>query len=67
VAKWELCAFNNLCRDKYKRLGIDWLFADTELPERSLMEELTLIAKSRVTPSIVCWSGSTKLSETQIL
>ena len=67
VAKWELCAFNNLCRDKYKRLGIDWSFADTELPERALMEELTLIAKTRVTPSIVCWSGSTKLSETQIL
>ena len=66
VAKWELCAFNNLCRDKYKRLGMDWSFADTELPERSLMEELSLIAKSRVTPSIVCWSGSTKLSETQI-
>lgn len=64
VAKWELCAFNNLCRDKYKRLGIDWSFADTELPEKSLMEELVLVAKSSVTPSIVCWSGSTKLSET---
>ena len=66
VSKWELCAFNNLCRDKYKRLGIDWLFAHTELPGKSLMEELSLIAKSRVAPSIVCWSGSTKLSESQI-
>jgi pyruvate formate lyase activating enzyme len=63
VARWELCAFNNLCRDKYKRLGIDWLFADKELPERSLMEELAQIARSRVTPSIVCWSGSTKLEQ----
>ena len=61
VARWELCAFNNLCRDKYKRLGIEWSFANKELPERSLMEELAQIARSRVTPSIVCWSGSTKL------
>jgi pyruvate formate lyase activating enzyme len=61
VARWELCAFNNLCRDKYKRLSMDWPFADQELPERSLMEELSLIAKSTVEPSIVCWSGSTKL------
>jgi len=61
VDKWELCAFNNLCRDKYKRLGIDWSFKDTELPEKSQMEELNIIAKSRVAPSIVCWSGSTRL------
>jgi hypothetical protein len=45
---------------------MDWPFADKELPERSLMEELAQIARSRVTPSIVCWSGSTKLSESQI-
>jgi len=61
VARWELCSFNNLCRDKYKRLGIDWPFADKELPERSLMEELAQVARSRVTPSIVCWSGSTRM------
>lgn len=66
VAKWELCAFNNLCRDKYKRLGIKWQYADTEQTEKLLMEELTIVAKSTVTPSIVCWSGSTKLSEYQI-
>lgn len=61
VDRWELCAFNNLCRDKYQRLGMDWSFAETDLPEASRMEELTRIAKSRVSPSIVCWSGSTKL------
>lgn len=65
VARWELCAFNNLCRDKYKRLARDWPYADTELPGKSLMEGLSLIAKSRVVPSIVCWSGSTKLSDTR--
>jgi pyruvate formate lyase activating enzyme len=63
IARWELCAFNNLCRDKYKRLAIDWPFADKELQEKGLMEELVQIARSRVTPSIVCWSGSTKLEQ----
>jgi pyruvate formate lyase activating enzyme len=29
--RWELCAFNNLCRDKYRRLGIDWEFKRTQL------------------------------------
>ena len=24
VERWELCAFNNLCRDKYTRLGLEW-------------------------------------------
>jgi pyruvate formate lyase activating enzyme len=63
VTSWELCAFNNLCRDKYTRLGMDWPYADKELPERTLMEELSRIAKSTVSQSFVCWSGSTKLEQ----
>lgn len=31
VARWEICAFNNLCRDKYRRLDLDWQFAATPL------------------------------------
>ncbi len=31
VERWELCAFNNLCRDKYRRLGLAWRYADTPL------------------------------------
>ena len=31
VERWELCAFNNLCRDKYRRLGLDWKFASVPL------------------------------------
>ncbi|MFA5322799.1 MAG: glycyl-radical enzyme activating protein [Smithella sp.] len=61
VNRWELCAFNNLCRDKYKRLGIDWPYADKELPEKSFMEKLCQIAKSAATLPVVCWSGSTKI------
>jgi pyruvate formate lyase activating enzyme len=62
IARWELCAFNNLCRDKYTRLGLDWPYAHAALPERSTMKELTQIAQSTVSPAIVCWSGSTRLA-----
>ncbi len=44
--RWELCAFNNLCTDKYKRLDIDWTFKDTPLIKRRHMEELLAVAQS---------------------
>jgi pyruvate formate lyase activating enzyme len=31
IERWELCSFNNLCRDKYERLGQTWLFEETRL------------------------------------
>lgn len=31
VERWDLCAFNNLCRDKYHRLGLVWDFETTPL------------------------------------
>ncbi len=43
VSRWELCAFNNLCRDQYKRLGLDWKYAQTPL---MTAEELTGCAVS---------------------
>jgi len=61
VSRWELCAFNNLCRDKYKRLGFDWPLSDLALPEKAQMEALADVARSAVTPAIVSWSGSTRL------
>jgi pyruvate formate lyase activating enzyme len=62
VERWELCAFNNLCRDKYLRLGLEWPFADAPLLSRGSMEEFAAAAReSGVDPSIVRWSGSTLL------
>lgn len=61
VSRWDLCAFNNLCRDKYGRLAMDWPFADRELVDRVLMEELARVARGSVTPSMVCWGGSTRM------
>lgn len=46
--KWELCAFNNLCRDKYKRLDLEWAYRETGLTEKAHIIKLTEIARSYV-------------------
>ncbi len=62
--RWELCAFNNLCMDKYHRLGLEWEFEESELMGRHEMEDLAEAARtSGVNPRIVHWSGSTKLED----
>jgi len=64
VERWELCSFNNLCRDKYTRLGLTWQFADSPLMNRETMEQLAAIARDTgVDPQIVHWSGATRLPE----
>ncbi len=64
VSRWELCAFNNLCRDKYLQLGLNWAYADNDLLERAVMENLAEQARnSGVDPSIVMWTGSTKMED----
>jgi pyruvate formate lyase activating enzyme len=62
VERWELCAFNNLCKDKYLRLGMSWAYEESELIEQHVMEELSVTAgTSGVDPRIVHWSGSTRI------
>ena len=39
VERWELCAFNNLCRDKYTRLDMNWNFSETELMTAAALEQ----------------------------
>lgn len=57
VSRWDLLPFNNLCKDKYLRLGLDWPFQDTRLLTREEMEAFARIAKeSGVCPEIVNWS-----------
>jgi pyruvate formate lyase activating enzyme len=61
IQRWDLCAFNNLCRDKYTRLGREWKYSKTELLTKKEMESLTKIAKNTLdNPAIVEWSGATK-------
>ena len=62
VNRWELCAFNNLCRDKYLRLDREWVYKDQGLLSKLYMEKMAAVARnSGVDPDIVCWSGSTRL------
>lgn len=61
VARWELCTFNNLCKDKYTRLGKEWKHGNDELINKDDIIRLAEIAgKSGVNPAIVHWSGSTR-------
>lgn len=63
VGRWELCAFNNLCRDKYTRLGLRWEFHEAELLTREALEALVRTAqRSGVDPSIVVGTGPTRLA-----
>ncbi len=62
VTRWDLLTFNNLCKDKYLRLGLDWQFKDTALLSQESLEALGQAAlRSGVAPAIVQWSGATRL------
>jgi len=64
VSRWDLCAFNNLCRDKYLRLDLEWAFKDSDLLSKLFMEKMAAVARnSGINPDIVHWSGSTKLEQ----
>ncbi len=64
VIRWELCAFNNLCRDKYLRLDLDWPFKDSGLMSAEKMDALADEArKSGVDPNIVHWTGATSVED----
>jgi pyruvate formate lyase activating enzyme len=61
VERWELCAFNNLCRDKYARLGREWDYADRPLLTNEELETLASYAReSGVDASIVAATGATR-------
>ncbi|MFH1983937.1 MAG: glycyl-radical enzyme activating protein [Pseudomonadota bacterium] len=61
VTRWELCAFNNLCRDKYRQLGRPWAYGETALIPEAHMAALADTARdSGVDPSIVVRSGATR-------
>lgn len=45
VDRWELCSFNNMCKDKYKRLGIDWVLEQVPLMHEKQVAELLNHAK----------------------
>lgn len=50
VERWELCAFNNLCRDKYRRLGLQWQYDQTQLYTQSQLDERYMWAQASPFP-----------------
>ncbi|MGD8404429.1 MAG: glycyl-radical enzyme activating protein [Anaerolineales bacterium] len=63
VSRWDLLAFNNLCKDKYQRLGLNWAYEDTKLLSCETLAQLAETARcSGVDPEIVHWSGTTQLA-----
>lgn len=59
VERWELCAFNNLCRDKYGRLGLSWRYEKAGLMKRADMQALCEAARGSLRePGKAAWSGA---------
>jgi len=44
VERWELCAFNNVCVQKYDKLGLTWTYADTPLMDQDAIDALRDVA-----------------------
>ncbi|HMF30973.1 MAG TPA: glycyl-radical enzyme activating protein [Candidatus Lokiarchaeia archaeon] len=65
VTRWDLCAFLNLCKSKYERLGIDWAFKDADLFEKDFMEHLADVARDTGVKCSVAWSGLYKRGESE--
>jgi len=62
VMRWELCAFNNLCRDKYRRLGMEWEYQHTPLLSPEELAALTEAARaSGFPPDLIVPSGATRV------
>jgi pyruvate formate lyase activating enzyme len=64
LERWELCAFNDLCADKYRRLGREWAYAGQNLMKAADMARLRDVAEEALgKPGIVTWSGPTRLEQ----
>jgi len=62
VARWELCAFNNLATDKYHRLGLRWEFEGVQLLGETELRHFEEVGRqSGVDPEMVIATGRTRL------
>ncbi len=52
VLRWDLCAFNNLCQDKYRRLGMSWSYEGERLMSASELDGLVAEARASVPTSV---------------
>jgi pyruvate formate lyase activating enzyme len=50
VERWELCAFNSICRTKYKKMGQTWAYEGYELMGQAVIDEIKATALSTGLP-----------------
>jgi pyruvate formate lyase activating enzyme len=63
LERWELCAFNNLCREQYTRLGRSWDYAATPLYARDELDSMAAWARSTgIDPARVAITGAARES-----
>lgn len=64
IERWELCSFNNLCIDKYRKLQIPWAFTDTPLIPQTRADAIRSAALfSGFPPDKLVVSGITSAGE----
>ncbi len=66
IARWELCAFNNLCRDQYRRLGQEWAFADTPLMSAEELQACETVARASGLDAQIAATGAVRLAEASV-
>jgi pyruvate formate lyase activating enzyme len=66
VARWELCAFNNLCRDQYRRLGQDWAFAETPLMSAEDLQACQAVARASGLDAQIAATGAVRFVEASV-
>jgi pyruvate formate lyase activating enzyme len=65
VTRWELCAFNNLATDKYRRLGLRWEYEGVPLMTEAELAQIEEVGReSGVDPEIVAATGRTRVEKT---
>ena len=50
VERWELCAFNSACQQKYDKLGQTWTYADYPLMDQRFIDTIQEVALSSGVP-----------------
>jgi pyruvate formate lyase activating enzyme len=66
IERWELCAFNNLCRDKYARLGMHWDYTDQPLMTQAELDECQTWARAVYQkPHIVNVTGAARFEQSE--
>jgi pyruvate formate lyase activating enzyme len=55
--RWELCAFNSLCREKYQKLNLAWEYEGVGLLSHAAAEDLLGAAREYVPADMVAVTG----------